>query len=158
MSLTIMRGSKSKYGLDSCNINQLTTSQALTDLGAGPTFYDCAVQVEAAASYHKTIASCACTSRPGRIFTQKSTVRHDLLVDGAEQALPVLALHLDADGVAVLHEFRTRPAVPDGLDAALLGNAAIALDQSLLLTVPLPTMEPARTLRVLAIWAMSWPK
>jgi len=51
MSLTIMRGSwRHKYGLDSCNINQLT-SQALTDLGAGPTFYDCAVQVEAAASY-----------------------------------------------------------------------------------------------------------
>jgi len=51
MSLTIMRGSwRHKYGLDSCNINQLT-SQALTDLGAGPTFYDCAVQVEAATNY-----------------------------------------------------------------------------------------------------------
>ncbi|NUN61184.1 MAG: molybdopterin-dependent oxidoreductase, partial [Burkholderiaceae bacterium] len=36
-----------KLGLDGTNVNQLT-SQALTDLGAGPTFYDCAVQVEAA--------------------------------------------------------------------------------------------------------------
>ncbi|WP_042429333.1 molybdopterin-containing oxidoreductase family protein [Comamonas granuli] len=39
-----------KLGLDGTNVNQLT-SQALTDLGAGPTFYDCAVQVEAAAGY-----------------------------------------------------------------------------------------------------------
>ena len=31
--------------------NAQLTSQALTDLGAGPTFYDCAVQVEAAANY-----------------------------------------------------------------------------------------------------------
>ncbi len=35
-----------KYGLDGTNMNQLT-SQALTDLGRGPTFYDCVVQVEA---------------------------------------------------------------------------------------------------------------
>ncbi|WP_243019603.1 molybdopterin-containing oxidoreductase family protein [Simplicispira sedimenti] len=33
-----------KLGLDGSNVNQLT-SQALTDLGQGPTFYDCAVQV-----------------------------------------------------------------------------------------------------------------
>ena len=38
-----------KLGLDGTNVNQLT-SQALTDLGEGPTFYDCAVQVEAVAS------------------------------------------------------------------------------------------------------------
>ena len=38
-----------KLGLDGTNVNQLT-SQALTDLGEGPTFYDCAVQVEALAS------------------------------------------------------------------------------------------------------------
>jgi len=31
--------------------NAQLTSQALTDLGAGPTFYDCAVQVEAATNY-----------------------------------------------------------------------------------------------------------
>jgi anaerobic selenocysteine-containing dehydrogenase len=35
-----------KLGLDGTNVNELT-SQRLTDLGAGPTFYDCAVQVEA---------------------------------------------------------------------------------------------------------------
>lgn len=34
-----------KLGLDGTNVNQLT-SQKLTDLGRGPTFYDCAVQVE----------------------------------------------------------------------------------------------------------------
>ncbi len=36
-----------KLGLDGSNVNQLT-SQALTDLGRAPTFYDCLVQVEAA--------------------------------------------------------------------------------------------------------------
>lgn len=36
-----------KLGHNGTNINELT-SQALTDMGAGPTFYDCAVQVEAA--------------------------------------------------------------------------------------------------------------
>ena len=35
-----------KFGLDGSNVNQLT-SQALTDIGAAPTFYDCLVQVEA---------------------------------------------------------------------------------------------------------------
>ena len=34
-----------KLGLNGTNVNQLT-SQNLTDLGAGPTFYDCLVQVE----------------------------------------------------------------------------------------------------------------
>ncbi|MCF8167992.1 MAG: molybdopterin oxidoreductase family protein, partial [Rhodoferax sp.] len=34
-----------KLGLDGSNVNQLT-SQALTDMGRGPTFYDCLVQVE----------------------------------------------------------------------------------------------------------------
>jgi anaerobic selenocysteine-containing dehydrogenase len=38
-----------KHGLDGTNVNQLT-SQALTDLGRAPTFYDCAVQVERAAT------------------------------------------------------------------------------------------------------------
>ena len=37
-----------KYGLDGSNVNQLT-SQALTDIGHAPTFYDCLVQVEAGA-------------------------------------------------------------------------------------------------------------
>ena len=36
-----------KLGLDGSNVNQLT-SQRLTDIGNGPTFYDCAVQVERA--------------------------------------------------------------------------------------------------------------
>jgi len=35
-----------KLGLDGTNVNQVT-SQKLTDLGRGPTFYDCLVQVEA---------------------------------------------------------------------------------------------------------------
>lgn len=35
-----------KLGLDGSNVNQLT-SQRLTDMGRGPTFYDCLVQVEA---------------------------------------------------------------------------------------------------------------
>ncbi|MEI8171722.1 MAG: molybdopterin dinucleotide binding domain-containing protein, partial [Rhodoferax sp.] len=33
-----------KLGLDGTNVNQVT-SQNLTDLGRGPTFYDCLVQV-----------------------------------------------------------------------------------------------------------------
>ncbi len=36
-----------KFGLDGTNVNQLT-SQRLTDIGRGPTFYDCLVQVERA--------------------------------------------------------------------------------------------------------------
>lgn len=36
-----------KLGLNGTNVNELT-SQALTDLGAAPTFYDCVVQVERA--------------------------------------------------------------------------------------------------------------
>jgi len=36
-----------KFGLDGTNVNQLT-SQRLTDIGRGPTFYDCLVQVELA--------------------------------------------------------------------------------------------------------------
>ena len=35
-----------RHGLNGTNVNELT-SQALTDLGRAPTFYDCAVQVEA---------------------------------------------------------------------------------------------------------------
>jgi len=38
-----------KLGLDGTNVNQLT-SQRLTDIGRGPTFYDCLVQVEAASA------------------------------------------------------------------------------------------------------------
>ena len=34
-----------KLGLDGTNVNQLT-SQKLTDMGRGPTFYDCLVEVE----------------------------------------------------------------------------------------------------------------
>jgi anaerobic selenocysteine-containing dehydrogenase len=36
-----------KLGLDGNNVNELT-NQRLTDMGNGPTFYDCAVQVEKA--------------------------------------------------------------------------------------------------------------
>ena len=35
-----------KLGLDGTNVNQLT-SQKLTDIGRGPTFYDCLVDVQA---------------------------------------------------------------------------------------------------------------
>ena len=35
-----------KLAADGCNANELT-SQALTDLGRAPTFYDCLVQVDA---------------------------------------------------------------------------------------------------------------
>ena len=35
-----------KFGVDGTNVNQVT-SQQLTDIGRGPTFYDCAVQVAA---------------------------------------------------------------------------------------------------------------
>ena len=38
-----------KLGLDGNNVNELT-SQLLTDMGGGPTFYDCAVQVEKSTS------------------------------------------------------------------------------------------------------------
>ena len=38
-----------KFGVNGTNVNELT-GQALTDLGAAPTFYDCVVQVEAASA------------------------------------------------------------------------------------------------------------
>ncbi len=43
-----------KLGLAGTNVNQLT-SQALTDMGQGPTFYDCLVEVEAATAASITI-------------------------------------------------------------------------------------------------------
>ena len=43
-----------KMGLDGTNVNQLT-SQALTDLGRGPTFYDCLVEVERDTAPQSTI-------------------------------------------------------------------------------------------------------
>ena len=36
-----------KLGLDGTNVNQLT-SQKLTDMGRGPVFYDCLVEVQSA--------------------------------------------------------------------------------------------------------------
>ena len=39
-----------KLGLDGTNVNQLT-SQALTDMGRAPTFYDCLVEVQACAPH-----------------------------------------------------------------------------------------------------------
>ncbi|MGI9133730.1 MAG: molybdopterin-containing oxidoreductase family protein [Rhodoferax sp.] len=38
-----------KFGANGCNVNQLT-SQALTDMGGGPTFYDCLVEVQSLAA------------------------------------------------------------------------------------------------------------
>jgi len=43
-----------KMGLDGTNVNQLT-SQALTDLGRGPTFYDCLVEVVSDTAHQNTI-------------------------------------------------------------------------------------------------------
>lgn len=43
-----------KLGLAGTNVNELT-SQALTDMGAGPTFYDCLVQVERVAAPQEAI-------------------------------------------------------------------------------------------------------
>ncbi|RYZ13304.1 MAG: molybdopterin oxidoreductase family protein [Comamonadaceae bacterium] len=45
-----------KFGIDGTNVNQLT-SQRLTDIGRGPTFYDCAVEVEPAEAGGWTTAS-----------------------------------------------------------------------------------------------------
>jgi hypothetical protein len=36
-----------KLARDGKNANELTSSDTLTDMGRGPTFYDCLVQVEA---------------------------------------------------------------------------------------------------------------
>src|SRR3989344_3035142 len=51
----------------------------------------------------------------------------DSLVDGTKDTGTVLAFDLYADGVAELHEFGAGLAVLDGLDAALFGDAAVAL-------------------------------
>ncbi len=50
-----------KFGLDGSNVNELT-SQALTDIGAAPTFYDCLVQVEAGGTSRARSES----AQPGR--------------------------------------------------------------------------------------------
>jgi anaerobic selenocysteine-containing dehydrogenase len=42
-----------KLGLAGTNVNELT-SQQLTDLGAGPTFYDCAVEIAKAGQFWST--------------------------------------------------------------------------------------------------------
>ena len=49
-----------KLGLDGTNVNQVT-SQALTDLGRAPTFYDCLVQVEAVDHSHSPTPAQATT-------------------------------------------------------------------------------------------------
>src|SRR5688500_386709 len=70
----------------------------------------------------------AASMRPRRRAVLLAGVRSDdFLFDGAEHALPVLALHLDADGVAEAHELGGGLAVLDRLDCRLLGDAAVAL-------------------------------
>ena len=44
-----------KLGLDGTNVNELT-SQALTDIGRAPTFYDCLVEVSLVGSATDTAA------------------------------------------------------------------------------------------------------
>src|SRR5690554_5433515 len=50
----------------------------------------------------------------------------DRLLDGAEDRMAGLVLHLDAHDVAEAHERRLRPALLDRLDGADLGDAGIA--------------------------------
>ncbi|GKT22482.1 molybdopterin oxidoreductase family protein [Acidovorax sp. SUPP3334] len=45
-----------KFGVNGTNVNELT-SQALTDIGAAPTFYDCVVEVEASGAHTTAGAS-----------------------------------------------------------------------------------------------------
>ena len=45
-----------KLGLNGTNVNEVT-SQALTDLGRAPTFYDCLVEVEASSADTLALAS-----------------------------------------------------------------------------------------------------
>ena len=52
---------------------------------------------------------------------------HNVLVNGAEQALPVAPLHVDADGVAVFHEISGGLAILNRLDRSLFGNATVAM-------------------------------
>ena len=59
--------------------------------------------------------------------------RGDLLLNRPKQALAVLALHLDADGVAELHEFGAGLAVQNRFDSALFGDAAVALGPVLII-------------------------
>src|SRR6218665_229519 len=77
---------------------------------------------------HRAAAIGLVPGAPGRLLSFAGLLgRRNDLVDGAEDAGAVFALGLDADGVAVLHEAGAGLAVLQGLDAALFGNAAIAL-------------------------------
>ena len=52
-----------KLGLDGTNVNEVT-SQALTDLGRAPTFYDCLVEVEAAQTSATTASEAPLAAAP----------------------------------------------------------------------------------------------
>ena len=80
------------------------------------------------------------------------------LVDRAEQAGAAGVLHLDADAVAVAHEGGLRRAGLDRLDRALLGDAGVAVVPVLVADGAAADDGPARTLRVLPMCAISWPK
>ena len=51
----------------------------------------------------------------------------DALVNGTKHALAVFALHLDADGVAKLHEVGAGLAIQNGFDGAFFCDAAVTL-------------------------------
>jgi hypothetical protein len=52
-----------KMGLNGTNVNELT-SQQLTDLGAGPVFYDCWVEVEVEVEVAKSLHAPTLLQRP----------------------------------------------------------------------------------------------
>ena len=54
-----------KLGVDGTNVNQLT-SQRLTDIGRGPTFYDCLVQVAPLAEAPQASVTAAAAIAPAR--------------------------------------------------------------------------------------------
>ena len=49
-----------------------------------------------------------------------------MLVNGAKHALTIFAFHFNANGVTEFHKLGARLAIQNGLDGALLCNAAVA--------------------------------
>src|SRR4051794_1313680 len=53
-------------------------------------------------------------------------VGYHLLLDRAENRMPLRVVHLDADAVAVVQEWRLRRTVQDGFNRANFGDARVA--------------------------------